>query len=372
MHISPPPPSPPCLSPPFAVPTLKAAVALVRKIRYFKAECLSETKFHCTVGHSTTLATAVFFGAHELAGRAQAASAPAPDLPSAAADARQPRSHVPPDWAYDWAAQYAWQDALLGPPAKHVRAEPGAALSAAASSAGAPPPPLISELAAPAPSEWQWCALLFEVPLCCPTGSSVIASHLDADAHGAACRLAFHGRIVEPLASADVHELSRCNLYKVKTKQGVCDRIEDAGDGPHAGVTIVGRSLFKKDTDMSLFIGLRLHTRAGQLGTIVSSFGKGGKFRAHFPSSSIVDADFVEAPPQKPSERSTQCSAETPDSVVAASGVSTASVKRSDDLAPPPIRPGDPIFLRYRKRLFVPHSAETSGGGKPPHRLLQV
>ena len=37
----------------------------------------------------------------------------------------------------------------------------------------------------------------------------------------------------------------------MKTKQGVCDRIDDAESSSGAGVTIIGRSLFKKETDMS-------------------------------------------------------------------------------------------------------------------------
>ena len=115
---------------------------------------------------------------------------------------------------------------------------------------------------------------------------------------------------------------------QLKTKQGVCDRLDDSeGGGGGGGVTIIARSLFKKETDMSQFLGLRVHTRAGQVGRIVSSFGKSGKFKAHFPDLGASDPAFVEA------------------------GCGAAVVGP----VPPPIRPGDPIFLRYRKRLFDPH-----------------
>jgi hypothetical protein len=47
--------------------TVEAAVALVRKIKYFKGPCASRAKFHVSIGHATVMATATFFGASELA-----------------------------------------------------------------------------------------------------------------------------------------------------------------------------------------------------------------------------------------------------------------------------------------------------------------
>ena len=81
------------------------------------------------------------------------------------------------------------------------------------------------------------------------------------------------------------------------------------------------------------FLGLRVHTRSGQVGTITASFGKGGKFKAHFPTPGIVDHRFVEG---------------SSDGVAAAAAAVGAG-------APAAIRPGDPIFLRYRKRQYDPH-----------------
>lgn len=208
-----------------AVPLLHGAVALVRKIRFFKTRCASESKFHVTVGHATVLATAVFFGARELAARgrcdggsgasstsggaAGVAAAPvavpaAGAPPAAAAVASDP--FAPPPHEFDWSQQHEWQDELLGP----FKRPPPAAGTGGASSPETPPPPL---------SDWQWCALLFESPALCPARCRVIASHLDADVHAATCRLAFEGRVVEPLASADVHELHRLNLIKVRLRE---------------------------------------------------------------------------------------------------------------------------------------------------------
>ena len=51
---------------PGSVPTISSAVALVRKIRYYKSPVKSGTKMHVTIGHSTILATVTFFGHKEL------------------------------------------------------------------------------------------------------------------------------------------------------------------------------------------------------------------------------------------------------------------------------------------------------------------
>jgi selenocysteine-specific elongation factor len=349
-----------------AVPLLHAALALVRKIRFFKAECKSETKFHVSIGHTTTLATAVFFGARELAARAHADAAlllAEVPLPAAAGHPATPDALIrsPPDWAYDWAERHIWQDTLASPPPRPKAATSGAVGKSTPVAEGMSKAPT-DEHDSAAVSEWQWCALLFEAPLFCPAGSRLIASHLDVDVHAATCRLAFHGRISEPLASADIHELSRCNIYKDKTKQGLCDRLEDPESGSgSAGITIIGKSLFKKESDMSLFVGLRVHTRAGQVGTIVASFGKGGKFKAHFPTPNIIDPLFIEASGDATSARLERGRGK--DAASAAAGVPVPPS--------PPLRPGDAIFLRYRKRLFqAPSSA--AGTSKPVSRLQQI
>lgn len=47
---------------PRSVPTVHAVVGRVEKIPYFKEECMSKEKFHITVGHSTVMASVMFFG----------------------------------------------------------------------------------------------------------------------------------------------------------------------------------------------------------------------------------------------------------------------------------------------------------------------
>jgi hypothetical protein len=366
-----------------AVPTINAAIALVRKIRFYKGDSASGSKFHVTVGHHTVMATAVFFGALEMArekvgsasadtadgkrktaatvaetGAAGAGTAADADaeaaaivdefsstasgrgagleavaeaalpaaVPAAAAPAAgaggavaAPRAAlkalasasgskaaplgtagVPvsepvralgeaiarrtaelgvPATAYDWCREYIWQDQLMGGRAGGGRATtvPGAdAATGAGGGAAAAGCKAVSAAASAASSkddealvyEWQWAALLFETPVQAPLSALVIGSRLDADIHAPTCRLAFFGRLAEPLPSADVHELARCGLYKRKLKQGVVDRVEARGEAaggkPHA-LAAIGGNLFSKSADVAnLFVDCACTRRAGR------------------------------------------------------------------------------------------------------------
>lgn len=47
--------------------------------------------------------------------------------------------------------------------------------------------------------------------------------------------------------------------------------------------SVIGRSLFKKETNIQLFVGLKVHLSTGELGVIDSAFGQSGKFKVHIP-----------------------------------------------------------------------------------------
>jgi hypothetical protein len=66
--------------------------------------------------------------------------------------------------------------------------------------------------------------------------------------------------------------LQKLKIYKFKQREGGLERYVD-------GYSAVGKGLFKKETDISQFVGLRVRTEAGEEGTIQSSFGKSGKFK---------------------------------------------------------------------------------------------
>lgn len=46
--------------------------------------------------------------------------------------------------------------------------------------------------------------------------------------------------------------------------------------------TVVGKGLFKKETDFSAFVGMRVEAEGGAAGRIESAFGKSGKFKVTF------------------------------------------------------------------------------------------
>lgn len=50
--------------------------------------------------------------------------------------------------------------------------------------------------------------------------------------------------------------------------------------------SVIGRSLFKKETNIQLFVGFKVHLSTGELGVIDSAFGQSGKFKIHIPGES--------------------------------------------------------------------------------------
>uniref|UniRef100_A0A8C0D8P0 Eukaryotic elongation factor, selenocysteine-tRNA specific n=1 Tax=Balaenoptera musculus TaxID=9771 RepID=A0A8C0D8P0_BALMU len=54
--------------------------------------------------------------------------------------------------------------------------------------------------------------------------------------------------------------------------------------------SVIGRSLFKKETNIQLFVGLKVHLSTGELGVIASAFGQSGKFKVHVPGGSCRES----------------------------------------------------------------------------------
>ncbi len=194
--------------------------------------------------------------------------------------------------------------------------------------------------------EWQWAALLFESPVLAPIGSMIIGSKLDTDVNANTCRIAFYGRLAEALPTADIHELRPLNIYKQKEKVGAVDRIESKPEGGGPGpVVVIGRSLFKKETDMSQFTGLALHSKAGQVATLDSSFGKSGKFKATFAQPDRVD-------PYAAALGAGKSIGDARAAALAAGVTEKGATVPVAGTPVPPIRPGDPIYLRFRKYMY--------------------
>ncbi|GJP84653.1 hypothetical protein CLOP_g14700 [Closterium sp. NIES-67] len=128
-------------------------------------------------------------------------------------------------------------------------------------------------------SHAHFALLVFESEIACPSDALLIASRLDSDIHSNTCRMAFHGHIVAPIDPTTMNSGSQAvRVFKLKSREGVIDRVVDSH-------SLIGRGLFKKETDITKFVGLRVTTVEGTQGTIQSPFGKSGKFKVVFQSA---------------------------------------------------------------------------------------
>lgn len=207
----------------------------------------------------------------------------------------------------------------------------------------------------------HWALLEFQTPIYCPLHSLIIGSRLDttieattatsatattttpatnkrnvdaaiassATAAVTSCRLAFSGRLIEKIDPSVKDEIrKKVRLYTMKERRGVVCRLGDPhrrqDDEAVVRYEIFGQDLFKKETNMQVFIGMKVmiipssapqhqrqkgnnnkqqsksptqhqkedndnndQTQTSQqydVGEIKSSFGTAGKFRMSFPA----------------------------------------------------------------------------------------
>jgi selenocysteine-specific elongation factor len=240
------------------VTLVSAALVSVRQIRFFKARCTSGTKFHFTVGHTTVMVTATFFGppkdgedgdgapggGGDGGGNASAANCAA-SVAVTDEDKQQAQqravelARTPLRTVFDETAEYSHQDSL----------DPDC------------------------PD--QWAVLHFEQPVPCALPAVGIGSHLDAATTSASCRLAFHGLMLRAISN---DELRALKIFKRKYKEGQIERVQDA-------TTVICKNLFKPGTDMNLFVGMSVQLgESGPVGRIDGTFGK-TKFKCVFPEN---------------------------------------------------------------------------------------
>ncbi|XP_070694683.1 selenocysteine-specific elongation factor [Pempheris klunzingeri] len=220
---------------PGSLRTLYAAVISVRKIGYFKGSLATRAKFHITVGHETVMARVNFFGLPPMG----ASEPPSETKPPPS----QPHSLETP---FTFDREYFYQDEYI--------------TCQGETSSG--------------PDPEQWALLEFERPVTCPSLCLVIGSKLDTDIHANACRLAFQGYLLHGFEDKGYAEtaLPRLRIYKTKHKEGQVERVTN-------DYTVIGRNLFKKETNLQLFVGLKVTLSTGETGVIEGGFGQSGKFK---------------------------------------------------------------------------------------------
>ena len=214
-----------------ALPTISAAIVKVQRIPYFKQNISTKAKFHITLGHDTVMGKAIFFSDTE------------------AGCASFDKIHQ-----FNFDCEYKYENELSDGNSEDNTQQTGLTHC--------------------------FAVLELERPVTCPADSLVIGSRLDADVHTTSCRLGFHGRILQAITD-DKHKdtiLPNVKVYKMKSREGVVERKVD-------NYTCVCKGLFKKESNLDAFIGLKVQLSTGENGVIEGSFGQSGKFKIAIPGS---------------------------------------------------------------------------------------
>eukprot|EP01137_Pigoraptor_chileana_P028344 Opistho-2@12196 len=216
---------------PDTIPAIHAVVAAVSRIRYFKGKVLSKGKFHVSVGHETVMARTTFFG-----------TTLSPD-----------EKKTDEATALNLTREYEYFDELTGDS-----------------------------------NRVEFVLLEFEHPILCPPKSLLIGSKLDTDIHSHTCRLAFYGRSVVDLPDKKYREtyLPSLKVFKTKAREGTVERIAD-------DYTVIGKALFKKETNIETFAGMKVRLSTGDVGAIEGSFGQSGKYKVRIPSGVSAEAKDI-------------------------------------------------------------------------------
>ncbi|NXA95233.1 SELB factor, partial [Melanocharis versteri] len=233
---------------PDSLHTIHAAIISLKKIQYFRGALQTKAKFHVTVGHETVMGRVMFFS------------------PAPADFSEETQENV-----FDFENDYLYQEEYLSKDS--VSSEENKENDQA------------GEVQLP---KQQWALLEFEKPVTCPKLCLVIGSKLDTDIHANTCRLAFHGVLLQGMEDKNYTEtfLPKLKVYKQKHKEGQVERVMD-------DYSVIGRSLFKKETNIQIFVGLKVKLSTGEDGIIDGGFGQSGKFKIRIPDGLKPDTKML-------------------------------------------------------------------------------
>ena len=224
---------------PSTVPTIFAAIISVKHIPYYKGTITSKSKFHITIGHETVMGKLQVFGIP----------------PGQSVDSSLT--------SFDMSRDYVFQEAVIDQSNRSASAIGN-------ESADTGNNPISSQ---------QWLFIEFEKSVTCPENALVIGSRLDTDIHLNLCRIAFHGRLLVPVTDKNYAEtlLPHLKIYKTKMREGVVERMTDE-------YSVIAHSLFKKETNIQNFVGMKITLSTGEEGMIEGAFGQSGKVKIRIPN----------------------------------------------------------------------------------------
>ena len=70
--------------------------------------------------------------------------------------------------------------------------------------------------------------------------------------------------------------MAHLKVFKVKKREGVVERMSSQYE-------IIGKNMFKKETNLQPFVNLKVTLSTGEVGVIESSFGLSGKVKIRIP-----------------------------------------------------------------------------------------
>ena len=231
------------------IKTAYGLIVSLKKIKHFKGQIESGSKFHITIGHETVIGKIELFGLLE---------------------------NSSDEFNFDFGKDYLYLDEYQSDDQSKQEAKKIA-------------------------KQFAFIDFTNDVTsvessgVLCSANSLLIGSKLDTDIHLNQCRIAFDAHVLHAFCNKDFKETSPTNLsksaatastqfyclnnlrvYKEKSKEGQVERKQDE-------YTIIGKSLFKKETNMDLFVGLKVSLSTGEKGVIEGSFGQSGKLKVRIP-----------------------------------------------------------------------------------------
>lgn len=204
------------VSSPGLLPNAFAVIVSVKKIRFFKGDIVSGTKFHISLGHSTIVSMITLFSEESTPGA-----------------------------SFSFDNDYA-----------HVGCYSEVADNNDASAVN------------------LYGLIEFDHSTVIPPDCKIVGSRLETDVHTSSCRLAFEGQVLVPLTSEKykTEDLPKLKVFKLKEKSGIVERA-------NSDYELIGKNMFKKETNIHLFDGFRVRLSNGSVGKMDGPFGQSGKFK---------------------------------------------------------------------------------------------
>ncbi|XP_071445919.1 selenocysteine-specific elongation factor [Hetaerina americana] len=217
------------------VPTIYAGILPINRVTYFKEKICTRSKFHISLGHETVMGKVSLFQ----------------ELQTSCSSAEN---------SFDFDKEYAYVEEISPEESQTTKSVQTVALSEKAVTLK------------------KYALLEFEHPIPVVPGCLVIGSRLDGDIHANVCRLAFWGRLVHSIddKSYQTTLLPRLKVFKEKHKTGLVERASNE-------MEVIGKSMFKKETNLQVFMGLKVKLSTGEDGVIEGSFGQSGKVKIRIP-----------------------------------------------------------------------------------------